>query len=581
MLVTERFHIEPAFIQSLKDRPVPWGFGLFSSVVYYRTYSRQMANGGQEQWYNTVTRVVEGAMSIRKDWYLKHDREWNETRWQGIAQKLASFIYDMKLLPPGRGLWAMGTEYIYERGSMALNNCGYVDVKRDLADAAGWAMNALMCGVGVGFSTENVNLGDVTIPPQTIENTSILEIPDSREGWVDSVKHLINSYFKPGSAYIIMDYSKIRPEGAPLKGFGGLSGGPEPLVKLHTRLRAYFENYKRLGGSTRLIADVFNAIGACVVAGNIRRSAEIAIGNVYDNTFLNLKNYDAHPERSEIGWMSNNSVILKQSDEFELLPGIANRIRDNGEPGIINLINIQKYARVGKKKVDHAIGFNPCFTGDTKVWTLFGPMRFDELVGQEIPVLTQNEDGKLIYRKMYDIRVTGKQEPIYRLITHTGKKYSNRKLPGEVRVTGNHIVFLSDGTEIAVKDLQPGDSLSSVYRRKANQKGYLKLYNTAGDYDMEHRIIAAWETDNRPEYPEFHVDHKDEDKTNNLPENLRILHHSIHNSEHMLGEKNPVIRFPERNLGAFKKGHSGTTGFSGRQHSEETKEKCEILTTTL
>lgn len=358
MLVTERFVIEPAFIQSLKEQPIPWGFGIFSSVVYYRTYSRQKVDGSQEQWHDTVVRVVEGVMSIRKDWYVKHGLKWDEIRWQHTAQRLAKFIYEMKFLPPGRGLWAMGTEFVYEHGSMSLNNCGYVDVKNNLAASAGWAMNALMNGVGVGFSTDNACFGKTYIPNE--ETPETYQVPDSREGWVESVKKMIDSYFNPGSPSIEMDYSLVRPEGAPLKGFGGVSGGPGPLIKLHTRLRAYLAYYSRGGVSTRLIADVFNAIGACVVAGNIRRSAEIAIGNIYDNTFLNLKNYDAHPERSEIGWMSNNSVILKESDEFELLPGIANRIRDNGEPGIINLINVQKYARMGKKKNDLAIGMNPC-----------------------------------------------------------------------------------------------------------------------------------------------------------------------------------------------------------------------------
>ncbi len=39
----------------------------------------------------------------------------------------------------------------------------------------------------------------------------------------------------------------------------------------------------------RCVADVMNSIGACVVAGNIRRSAQIALGNVHSDTFLNFK----------------------------------------------------------------------------------------------------------------------------------------------------------------------------------------------------------------------------------------------------------------------------------------------------
>lgn len=212
-------------------------------------------------------------------------------------------------------------------------------------------------------------------------------------------------------------------------------------------------------------------------------------------------------------------------------------------------------------------GTNPCFTGDTKVWTLLGPMRFDELVGQEVSVLTQDEDDKLIFRLMSDIRLTRQQEPIYRVAL----KRSDRKpnAIGEIRATGDHLVFLADGSQCAVADLQPGTRLSSVYRYKANSKGYLKLQNTAGDVDMEHRIVAAWNTDERPAYPEYHVDHIDENKQNNLPSNLRVLPHAEHNALNMLGARNPVIRFPDKNI--FKRGFFGAAnGMYGKRNPNHT-----------
>jgi len=114
---------------------------------------------------------------------------------------------------------------------------------------------------------------------------------------------------------------------------------------------------------TRLVADVFNSIGACVVAGNVRRSAQICLGDVENNTFINLKNYEDNPERMEIGWMSNNSVVLqsnKSYEDFSYIPEMASRIKDNGEPGMINLYNIQKYGRYGKEMRDEAHLVNPC-----------------------------------------------------------------------------------------------------------------------------------------------------------------------------------------------------------------------------
>jgi len=359
MLVEERFYLPEDVRAALRSRPIHWGFGAFSEAVYYRTYSRRKEDGGQETWADTVIRVVEGVMSIRKDHYKKIGRRWDEKRWTDIAIRMADAMFEMRFLPPGRGLWAMGTEYVFERGSHALNNCGFIDVTDSLADAAAWLMDSLMLGVGVGFSTNNQRLSKAVKPgPDRL----VVSIHDSREGWVNSVEMLIRSYFCDGEVPAVdFDYSQIRPAGSLIRGFGGVASGPEPLRQLHERLRSYLDAYAegRIS-ATRLIVDVMNAIGACVVAGNVRRSAELATGSIHDLEFLNLKNYGLYPERAEIGWMSNNSVVLREPDDFLLLPTIAERIRDNGEPGVINLMNVQKYGRFKEKSPDRAVGFNPC-----------------------------------------------------------------------------------------------------------------------------------------------------------------------------------------------------------------------------
>jgi ribonucleoside-diphosphate reductase alpha chain len=357
-IVEARYHLPPDVRAELLKRPVQWGFGPLSEAVYYRTYSR-VADDRQERWGDTVARVVEGVMSIRKDWYQNvMGKRWRDGDAHVIATRLAHAIHDMKMLPPGRGLWAMGTDYVYERGSHALNNCGAVDVTDNLARSARWLMDSLMCGVGVGFTTNNARLRRFRMPNH--DTTKVYVVPDTKEGWAESVKRLIQSYERGGAA-IAFDYSKIRPKGAPIKGFGGVSSGYGPLEELHERLRLSLERMTTNSiTQTRLIADVMNAIGACVVAGNVRRSAELAVGAPGDESFLNLKNYEMNPDRAEIGWMSNNSVALSDDDDFMALPDIAERVADNGEPGILNLRNVQKYGRLGEKQHDDAVAVNPC-----------------------------------------------------------------------------------------------------------------------------------------------------------------------------------------------------------------------------
>lgn len=333
-----------------------FGFGGFGEATYYRTYSRIRPDGTQEHWADTVIRVVNGVMSVRKSHYILNRLAWDDTKWQSYAKKIAIAMFEMKWLPPGRGLWVMGTEYVYERGGAALNNCGAVDTT-DLSLAADWTMDMLMSGVGVGFNTawkgENVTMPDKSRPIAYV-------IPDSREGWVASVRLLIDSYTKRG-AWFDFDYSEIRPAGSPIHGFGGTASGPAPLIELHERIEDYLDSYcEGSNDQTRCVADIMNAIGACVVAGNVRRSAEISLGSVDDDTFLELKDYEKNPDRSEIGWMSNNTVVLEKTEDFSKLPMIAKHIRDNGEPGIMNLINVQKYARYGEESEDKAWLANPC-----------------------------------------------------------------------------------------------------------------------------------------------------------------------------------------------------------------------------
>ncbi len=387
--VAQRFKLTADTIAELKAMTPEFGYNGLGELVFRRTYSRD-----NEEWGDVVIRVVEGCMSIRKEHFFRSSLEWDDAEWSSFARDMAISLFRMEWLPPGRGLWMMGTDFVYERGAMALYNCSACDTSDDLVWAAEWAMDCLMNGVGVGFSTHW--RGTATVPDK--DDTEVHVVGDSREGWIESLIKLMTSYIespKHGkSKFPKFDYSQVRPSGLPIKGFGGTSSGSEPLRKMHERIEGYLDafcagrleakakTWKEVEGDdgksewkeveievskeynhTRLVADIFNAIGACIVAGNVRRSAEIALGDVEDETFINLKNYEENPERSEIGWMSNNSVVLKAAhgyEDFSYIPEMAKRIRDNGEPGLINLYNMQKYGRFGKEHADEGFLCNPC-----------------------------------------------------------------------------------------------------------------------------------------------------------------------------------------------------------------------------
>jgi ribonucleoside-diphosphate reductase alpha chain len=362
MLVTERFKLNPLTQAALQREDPQFGFGLLGAATYYRTYSRIKPDGSQEGWADTVIRVVEGALSILKTHRAKNNLSWDEMDMQSLATKFAANIFEFKFLPPGRGLWVGGTEHVYNSGSMAHNNCAFVSVKK-LSHDASWCMNALMLGVGVGYDTYR---GTINLKEPAQFTTEIYTIPDSRQGWVTSVEKLIQSY-ELGKGEIKFDYSKIRPKGSPIKGFGGIASGPKPLQELHESLRVVLSKRARKEiSSVRCISDTINLIARCVVSGNVRRSALIALGRPDDDEFLNLKNWNL-PENKErcdfqTGWAhtANNSVVLESAEDFDYLPKIAPLVSINAEPGVLNLMSVQKYARRGEKKRDRAIGVNPC-----------------------------------------------------------------------------------------------------------------------------------------------------------------------------------------------------------------------------
>jgi hypothetical protein len=159
---------------------------------------------------------------------------------------------------------------------------------------------------------------------------------------------------------IQFDYSLIRPAGAPLKTFGGVSSGPDPLRAMHESITAVLDKNIKLPVTITTIVDIMNLVGKCVVSGNVRRSAEIAFGNSNDDEFLNLKNYDANPYRADFGWTSNNSVFVKVGSDYTLA---SDRIQQNGEPGFAWLDNMQAFSRMNGKadcRDSKVKGGNPC-----------------------------------------------------------------------------------------------------------------------------------------------------------------------------------------------------------------------------
>jgi ribonucleoside-triphosphate reductase len=358
-------------------------------IVYRRTYSRVQTNGSKERWHDTVQRSILG--NIRG--HNVPDQE---------VKDLVYLAQERKAIPAGRGLWFSGTEAHQRIGGVALNNCWYLD-------SSDWhnfvvAQDLLMLGGGVGLSVEHRYTSklpkvkkDVSISHRQSKDTDFI-IPDTREGWCELTNRVLESYLSTGKSF---SYSTVcvRGYGEDIKGFGGTASGPLPLIRFVENLCSIFRS--REGRHLRPIdtADIITATGEMVVAGNVRRSAIIILGDCWDKEYLKAKRWDLGSIPSYRA-CANYSVVCDDVDDLHPLFW---KTFEQGEAfGIVNRKNIQKFGRMGELKRDTAEGVNPCAEATLEP---FEPCNLQEIA---LPNIDSEQEFILAARLMhrYGKRVT-------------------------------------------------------------------------------------------------------------------------------------------------------------------------------
>ena len=353
------------FIEPYKTKNVPWGPMGF--ITFKSRYARWRAEDGsldpskedrhhKEEWWETIERCVNGVLHLDPVGIFTEED----------AQLLYDYVFHLKCTFPGRGLWQLGTKYVDRNGQDSLQNCWNLCID-DPVESFCFLFDELMMGGGVGF---NIHPRHVYEMPSIKFNPKIercrgydvdLIVADNREGWVRLLKRVLSRFFFSGRN-LTFSTDCVRSKGAPIKGFGGTASGPEELVlgvmKVVEVLRSRYR--KKLRPIDCL--DICNIIGAIVVAGNVRRSAQIALGKKDDIEFLLAKNWQVGEIPAHRA-MSNNSVLVENIDE--LPPQFWDGYMGNGEPyGMVNLTACQNYGRIvdgfGYRKDPRVVGVNPC-----------------------------------------------------------------------------------------------------------------------------------------------------------------------------------------------------------------------------
>jgi len=341
--------ITDEFLKKYEKKTAPFGYAGLGYVVYKRTYARTKENGQSEEWYETIARCINGSQEIGAD-YTKAE-----------AERLFDYMFNLKCNMAGRMLWLLGTTGIKRYGGNGLLNCWAV--KMNEPEDFCFLFENLMLGGGVGFSVSREDVYELPMIKEEVNvnhiNTKDADfiVPDSREGWVGLLRRLLKSFFVTGRSFT---YSTIliRGYGEKIHGFGGTASGPGILVEGIDKIVKIFQS--REGKKLRSVdvLDICNIIGSIVVSGNVRRSAQIAIGDPDDYLFVRAKRWDLGNIPNSRA-LSNNTIY---ADDFS---HISNDIWDgyqgNGEPyGLFNVKLAQKVGRLGEHKKDNCKLLNPC-----------------------------------------------------------------------------------------------------------------------------------------------------------------------------------------------------------------------------
>lgn len=412
-----------------------------AQFVFYRTYSRWLPEKGRrENWRETCRRSVEYNVGLA----LKHTEKIGyATDIEGLrkeAEELFDAMFNLRQFLSGRTMWVGGSEGgVAEKYPLANFNCSFVNI-RSWADM-GDLFYLLLVGTGVGFKCTkemaaglapirtNVTLINAPYEPvpkeRRLERTRITELDngyakiyvgDSKEGWVEALRYYLEVLTEPRYEdvhTVKISYNSVRPKGERLNTFGGTASGHEPLAEMFTGIDRVLKNeidpslapleYARSASMVYDVAkaqayrrvrpihvlDIGNLIGANVVVGGVRRTAEIFLFDADDYECLLAKygingiwTVDQLTQHRKVGelltatgkkpdWfdtianigdgrrgldhrrMSNNSIAFETKPDRETLNLVFEIMKGEGEPGFINL-------EEARRRRPNAEGLNPC-----------------------------------------------------------------------------------------------------------------------------------------------------------------------------------------------------------------------------
>jgi len=227
------------------------------------------------------------------------------------------------------------------RRNMRIYNCtsSYCDRPRFFAEA----FYLGLCGAGVGYSVAKQHISK--LPPlisyeewrRADEDVEDYVIPDSIEGWAESVNKLIG-YYLGLNALPVFNYLSIREKGAPLSS-GGRAPGAGPLKRAHEDIENLFDTLISSGVTSLRSIDCLDIVcftQRAVKAGGQRRAATICTFDDDDELMITAKTGDWR-EKNIQRELANISalIVVDGSESRDRFDHIYANARVYAEPGTI------------------------------------------------------------------------------------------------------------------------------------------------------------------------------------------------------------------------------------------------------
>lgn len=350
-----------------------------ANAVFFRTYSRRIGDGAavRETWQQVCDRTINGIVELGQ---LTADE----------AALLREMQTQLRSLPSGRWLWVGGTDWIAKPENFSgAYNCTSTNVVDWRAFGLMMDLAMMGCGTGAVLEPKYINqlpsirntlaiamrgeIGSVPVE-QRKDTTNVvvdgnqvtIQVGDSRQGWVQSYQALLELSTDErftGEIHVTVDLSHVRPAGDRLKGFGGVAN-PIRLPNLYERCAKILN--KAVGRQLNSVECclLIDEAAACVVAGNIRRSAGMRQFDSDDLVAAGAKenlwqqdaqgNWRIDPERDVLRMANHTRVFHRKPTLEETIDAVRKQFY-SGEGAI-------QWAGEAERRAqgENRYGLNPC-----------------------------------------------------------------------------------------------------------------------------------------------------------------------------------------------------------------------------